>query len=432
METEKNITLKRHIYDTSYILEKYCKVKGSDERYALIHFNIKNFRYFNTKYGSKAGDEVLILIFQKIITFLEEKEYAAYLYADNFAFLVRCDDSNYLIYERLIPLIEMLYRIDDERIYRNLFMSMGIYVIINPEVSFYDALNYANLCRKESETLFNRSSCIELYDEFFYKSYMDRMKLEIDTADAYKEYEFVTYLQPKVSLISGEVIGAEALLRWFDKDGNSVPLYKFLPILNQNGYIKLIDIDTFEQMCQYLDTRIKNNQKVVPISFNISKSYFYDPDIVQNYIDVFEKYNIPKHYIEIEFMESISLNDTERLKKIVSDFKGYGFTCSLDDFGDGYSSFNVLLNARFDIIKMDRQFFLNNLNGNSNLVIKTIIDLIHSLNMKVTAEGVESKEHIENLKEYGCDMVQGYYYYKPMSIDSFNMILDEQDDCQEL
>lgn len=432
METEKNITLKRHIYDTSYILEKYCKVKGSDERYALIHFNIKNFRYFNTKYGSKAGDEILTLIFQKIMTFLEEKEYAAYLYADNFAFLVRCDDSNYLIYERLIPLIEMLYRIDDERIYRNLFMSMGIYVIINPEVSFYDALNYANLCRKESETLFNRSSCIELYDESFYKSYMDRMKLEIDTADAYKEYEFVTYLQPKVSLISGEVIGAEALLRWFDKDGNSVPLYKFLPILNQNGYIKLIDIDTFEQMCQYLDTRIKNNQKVVPISFNISKSYFYDPDIVQNYIDVFEKYNIPKHYIEIEFMESISLNDTERLKKIVSDFKGYGFTCSLDDFGDGYSSFNVLLNARFDIIKMDRQFFLNNLNGNSNLVIKTIIDLIHSLNMKVTAEGVESKEHIENLKEYGCDMVQGYYYYKPMSIDSFNMILDEQDDCQEL
>ncbi|MBY2477722.1 GGDEF domain-containing phosphodiesterase [Clostridioides difficile] len=432
METEKNITLKRHIYDTSYILEKYCKVKGSDERYALIHFNIKNFRYFNTKYGSKAGDEILTLIFQKIMTFLEEKEYAAYLYADNFAFLVRCDDSNYLIYERLIPLIEMLYRIDDERIYRNLFMSMGIYVIINPEVSFYDALNYANLCRKESETLFNRSSCIELYDESFYKSYMDRMKLEIDTADAYKDYEFVTYLQPKVSLISGEVIGAEALLRWFDKDGNSVPLYKFLPILNQNGYIKLIDIDTFEQMCQYLDTRIKNNQKVVPISFNISKSYFYDPDIVQNYIDVFEKYNIPKHYIEIEFMESISLNDTERLKKIVSDFKGYGFTCSLDDFGDGYSSFNVLLNARFDIIKMDRQFFLNNLNGNSNLVIKTIIDLIHSLNMKVTAEGVESKEYIENLKEYGCDMVQGYYYYKPMSIDSFNMILDEQDDCQEL
>ncbi|UDN59227.1 EAL domain-containing protein [Clostridioides sp. ES-S-0010-02] len=429
METENNSTLKRDMYDTSYILEKYCKIKGSDERYALIHLNIKNFRYFNTKYGSKAGDEILTLVFQKITTFLEEREYAAYLYADNFAFLVRCDDSNYLIYERLIPLIDILYRIDDERIYRNLFMSMGIYVIINPEVSFYDALNYANLCRKESEALLNRSSCIELYGDSFYNSYMDRMKLEIETADAYKGYEFVTYLQPKISLINGKVIGAEALLRWFDKDGNSIPLYKFLPILNQNGYIKLIDIDTFEQMCQYLDTRIKNNQKVVPISFNISKSHFYDPGIVQNYIDVFEKYDIPKHYIEIEFMESISLNDTERLKKVVSDFKEYGFTCSLDDFGDGYSSFNVLLNAHFDIIKMDRQFFLNNLNGNSSLVIKTIIDLIHSLNMKVIAEGVESKEHIESLKEYRCDMVQGYYYYKPMSIDSFNMILDVQDDC---
>ncbi|MFL8673649.1 EAL domain-containing protein [Clostridioides sp. GD02404] len=421
MEMENNITLK---YDTSYILEKYCDIKGSEEKYALIQLNLKNFRYFNTKYGSQAGDEILTLVFQKIMMFLEEKEYAGYLYADNFVLLLKCDDSNYLIYERLIPLIDILYRIDDERIYRNLFMSMGVYVIVDSKVTFYDALNYANLCRKESETLFNRSSCVELYEESFYKSYMNRMKLEIDTANAYKDYEFVTYLQPKVSLISGEVIGAEALLRWFDKDGNSIPLYKFLPILNQNSYIILIDIDTFEQMCQYLDTRIKNNQKVVPISFNISKSHFYYPGIVQDYIDVFEKYNIPKKYIEIEFMESISLNDTERLKKIVSDFKEYGFTCSLDDFGDGYSSFNVLLNARFDIIKMDRQFFLNNLNGNSSLVIKTIIDLIHSLNMKVIAEGVESEEHIECLKEYGCDMVQGYYYYKPMSIDSFNMILD--------
>lgn len=432
MEMESNVTFKRDIYDTSYILEKYCNIKNSDEKYALIQLNIKNFRYFNTKYGNKAGDELLTLILQKIMMFLEENEYAAYLYADNFALLVKCDDSNYLMYERLVPLVDILYRIDDERIYRNLFMSMGIYVIINPEVSFYDALNYANLCRKESETLFTRSSCIELYDDSFYNSYMNRMKLEIETADAYKDYEFVTYLQPKISLISGEVIGAEALLRWFDKDGNSIPLYKFLPILNQNAYIILIDIDTFEQMCQYLDTRIKNNQKVVPISFNISKSHFYDPEIVQNYIDVFEKYDIPKKYIEIEFMESISLNDTERLKKIVSDFKEYGFTCSLDDFGDGYSSFNVLLNAQFDVIKMDRQFFLNNLNGNSTLVIKTIIDLIHSLNMKVIAEGVESKEHIECLKEYGCDMVQGYYYYKPMSIDSFNIILDKDEDCKDL
>ena len=143
-------------------------------------------------------------------------------------------------------------------------------------------------------------------------------------------------------------------------------------------------------------------------------------------MEVFEKYDIPKNLIEIEFMESISLNDTDRMKEVIAGFKEYGFKCSLDDFGNGYSSFNVLLNAELDIVKMDRQFFLNNLNGDNKLVIKTMIDLIHSLKMKVVAEGVELKEHVEYLKACGCDFVQGFYYYKPMPLNEFEKILDKQ------
>ncbi|MEG0365611.1 MAG: EAL domain-containing protein, partial [Coprobacillus sp.] len=134
----------------------------------------------------------------------------------------------------------------------------------------------------------------------------------------------------------------------------------------------------------------------------------------------------PKHHIEIELMESISLDDTERMKEVVSGFKEYGFSCSLDDFGNGYSSFNVLLNAPFDIIKMDRQFFLDNLKGDNQLVIKTVVDLIHSLGMRIVAEGVELKEHIDYLKTCKCDYVQGYYYYRPMPICDFNDLLDKE------
>lgn len=411
-------------FNVSYILDKFSQINYTDYKYALIQINIKNFRYYNVKSGVEAGNEVLNLVFGEIKAFLGPEEYVGYMYSDNFAILAQYEDADVLMRERLVDLVDRLYRIHNTHIYRNIFYSMGIYKLEDHTVTFDAAWNYANLCRKESEDLYNRCSSIEIYDNSFYDSYVGRMGLESDTADAYKNYEFISYLQPKVDLESEKIVGAEALLRWIDKDGNSVPLYKFLPILNQNSYIILVDLDTFDQMCRYLDTRMKNNQKVVPISVNISKAHFYNPDILKDYITIFEKYSIPKQYIQMEFMESISLNDTMHMKRIISEFKDYGFTCVLDDFGNGYSSFNVLLNAPLDVIKMDRQFFLENLNGDGRLVIKTVVDLIHSLKMKVVAEGVEFKEHIECLKECGCDYVQGYYYYKPMAIDDFSALLD--------
>lgn len=411
-------------YNTRYITEKYNEVRNSNLKYVLVVLNVKNFRYYNTRYGCPAGMEILGLMWEQLKGFVEKDEYAAYLHVDNFALLLKYEDVDTFIYGRWMELIDKLYRIDDERIYRNLCCSYGIYEIGDAQVAFSDALNFANLGRRQCQTLANRSNCIEVFNQEVYDNYMEHIELEFETAEAYKNYEFVAYLQPKVDLEHEEIVSAEALLRWYDKDGNSVPLYKFLPILNQNGYIKLVDLDIFEQICKILEKRIKNKQKVVPVSFNISKPHFYDPDILENYTKIFEKYDIPKRLIEIEFMESISLNDTKHMKKVIAKFKEYGFTCSLDDFGNGYSSFNVLLNAPFDIVKMDRQFFLNNLNGDNKLVIKTVVDLIHSLKMLVVAEGVEMEEHIDYLKKCGCDYVQGFYYYKPMPIESFENLLD--------
>ena len=424
MDTTISLQERMGFHDISYLEQRYNEVNNATNKYALVHLNIKNFRYLNTKFGSVAGDEILYLVLEALFRWLEEQEYAGHLYADNFGILARCEDIDQLVYERLMMLIDRLYRIQDDRIYRCLFVSMGIYQMNEQNVSFYDALDNANLCRKETSGLFKRCGSMEIYDEAFRCRYMGHMDLEARTADAYKEYEFVNYLQPKIDLKTERIAGAEVLLRWFDKDGKSIPLGSFLPILNENGYMTLIDIDTFEQICRYLDDRIKKNKAVVPISFNLSKFHFQDPNVVQDYIGIFEKYNIPKELIEIELMESISFEDSCRLKEIVSQFKEYGFSCSLDDFGNGNSSFNVLLNATLDTIKMDRQFFMDNLNGDSELVIKTIIDLIHSLKMKVVAEGVERPEHIQWLKMYGCDYVQGYYYYRPMPIEDFDKLLD--------
>lgn len=410
----------------STMMEIYDSVKGNGS-YALAYFNIKNFRYFNTKYGNESGDEILTLILNKFETLLVDEECVVRFYADHFIALFHYEIIEELYQERIVEMVDRLYRIDDERIYRELFWSIGVYELADASVSFSDALNLANLTRKSCDTLLARNTCIDLFSKEIYDRYMDQMDLETATANAYKNYEFVTFLQPKVDLNTGKIVGAEALLRWFDQDGKMIPLYKFLPILNENGYIALVDLDIFDQACKMLEERLSSNKKVVPVSFNLSKSYFYDQDPLKDYREVFEKYQIPKDLIEIELMESISLDDTVRLKEIISQFSSYGFHCSLDDFGNGYSSFNVLLNATLSYVKMDRQFFLQNLKGDSKLIIRTIIEMIHSLGMKVVAEGVELQEHIDWLKECRCDLVQGYYYYKPMPIKEFELLLDSEE-----
>lgn len=408
----------------------FNNIKQEKQSYALVLFNIKNFRYYNATYGYKQGDEILQLILDKMKDLLYEDEYIVNIYADSYVLLFKYESQHTLVYDRIIGFVDKVYRIEDERIYRNIFLSCGIYLMTDPKISFDEALNLANITRKESDTIFNRSFCIEVHDENFYNQYMDRVHLETATAEAYKNFEFFPYLQPKVNPFTNEIVGAEALLRWKDKDGNLVPLYKFLPILNQNSYIQLVDLDIFDMACKYLSECIENNKKVVPISFNISKSYFYNPTIVKDYIKAFEKYTLPKELIEIELMESISLDDTKRLKEVIKGFRDYGFNCVLDDFGNGYSSFNVLLNADLQGVKMDRQFFVDNLNGDSRLIIKTVIDLIKSLNMEVVAEGVEDKEHVDYLMECGCDIIQGYYFYKPISLEEFDQILHMDDKKQ--
>ena len=414
-------------YNQNYLNICYDSAMRKEGHYALFYMNIKNFRYYHSTYGFEGSNQLLRLIYQKLVECFHEIGDIVHLYADHFAFLVCYEHIDTLIYTTWMDALDKLYRIDDSRIYRELFMSFGVYELDKEHpIDFHQALNYANIARKSCGSLFKRTSCLEVCDKERLSTYIDYHELEIKTAEAYKEYKFIAYLQPKVDAQTHEIVGAEALLRWKDENGAYIPVYQFLPILNENSYISLVDLDVFEMVCKLLQENLDSGKKVVPVSFNISKSTFYDPNIMTDYLKIFNQFTIPKELIEFELMESISLDDTKRLKEVVSLFKEHGFRCSLDDFGNGYSSFNVLLNAELYAVKMDRQFFLDNLNGDSKLIIETIVHMIKSLHMKVVAEGVESKEHVDFLAQCGCDMIQGFYFYKPMPLDEFNEILQNK------
>lgn len=407
--------------------DKYEEAKKSTEKFALIIVNIKNFRYFNTRYTFQGGNEILSLLLNALQSMILEDESVIHEYADHFTMIVKYEKDDFSdLHTRMHEITDVCYRIHDPRIYRNLFLSFGIYAIQDSGCDYDNAKNLANLSRKACDCLSCRTQSYEIYNQTIHNQYMNEKLLEEQTAEAYKNYEFVPYYQPKVDPYTQKIVGAEALLRWFDGEGNAIPVNDFLPILNKNAYIYLIDLDIFEMTCKMLHENLKNKQPVVPISFNISRSCFYDDENIQPYIELREKYQIPQHLIEFELMESISLDDTKHMKEFIHLIKNAGFQCSLDDFGNGYSSFNVLLNAELDAVKMDRQFFVKNLNGDNKLMIKTVINLIKSLNIKVIAEGVEDEEHIAYLKECGCDVIQGFYYYKPMSAESFQQLLQEQ------
>lgn len=415
-------------YNEKWIQDQYENLRRQprEQKYMLIDMNIKSFRLFNILYGHKAGDEILKTVYQTVAEYLNEDEWIAHVYADTFLLLMKYDDFKVFEEQRIEELTDTMYRIkSDARIYRNIFASFGIYRLDDEDCDFHEAVENANLCRVSCDSLHCRSYSYEVFDQSVLKNYRRHCELEIQTAEAYKNYEFISFLQPKVDAHTHQIVGAEALVRWYGPDGKLVPVSDFLPILNQNSYIILVDMDVFDLVCRMLDGRIKANKPVVPISFNLSKAHFYDPALIKDYTDILDKYEIPRELIVFELMETITLDDTEKMKSVISQLRSEGFSCSLDDFGNGYSSFTVLLNADLDSVKMDRQFFLPNLNGDSKLIIKTVVQLIKSLGMKVIAEGVETREHADFLDACGCDQIQGFYFYKPMPIGDFEALLDE-------
>ena len=175
---------------------------------------------------------------------------------------------------------------------------------------------------------------------------------------------------------------------------------------------------------------IQKGMKMVPISFNLSKASFEDEPFMQEYMKVFQQFDIPKEYIEFELLESISMDNSDKLIKVVDTIHKAGFRCALDDFGSGYSSMSVLARVPIDIIKLDRSLFQNPYRDIDNfLIVDGLLDILHHFPVQIVAEGVEDETVAEHMRQHGCDMIQGFYYYRPMPMDEFQRLIAEQGEC---
>ena len=231
--------------------------------------------------------------------------------------------------------------------------------------------------------------------------------------------EFLIYLQPKFEAKTGKIAGAEALVRWKKNDKIVMPNV-FVPLFEKYGLITILDNYVIEEVFKLIKSWNEKNYALVPISVNESRQNLYDRNHIEKLIRLINQYNILPNMVELEMTETTVVDNIELAKEAEKNVHKLGFVVSMDDFGTGYSSFSMLKNINIDILKMDKSFFDDILESKrGKIIIESIIDMSHKLDIKTVAEGIENKEQLEYLKRIGCDMIQGYIYEKPISVASF-------------
>lgn len=282
----------------------------------------------------------------------------------------------------------------------------------------------ANLARTECKKRVLED--IVFYDEELKNRRVEEKELEYEAKEALENKEFLVYFQPKYEVSTEQIIGAEALVRWNHPVRGVLSPSSFIPVFEFNGFIVDLDLYVLEQVCELISAWLKVGITPVCISVNLSRVHLYEHNLVDQLLAVVNRYNVPPKYIEFELTESAFYEETESLLRIMSEIKNAGFRLSMDDFGSGYSSLNLLRRLPVDVLKLDKVFLEDCDEADDETrgkrIVMHVISMAKDLKMEVLAEGVETKDQKEFLQEARCDMIQGYYFARPMPLKEFELL----------
>lgn len=388
-------------------------------RYTVAVINICNFKLINESFGSREGDKTLRYCMEVLQRNVRKGELAARGEEDNF-FLCLEENRQEAITARLQAVIADINSFNHTA--KNpyyLFFRQGAYLIDDPQMDItiiQDRVMTACLNRQEYE----ENTCV-FYDFHFTQRIKQEHELNAMLPSALENRDFQVYFQPKVNLRKGKVAGAEALVRWQNPEKGMISPEDFIPLFEKNGNICKLDCYVFEEVCRILDQWRKEGRELFPISVNLSRQHFKNPDFMEQFVEIAVNYQIPKGLLELELTESIFFDDKgiALVRENIDKMHELGFKCSLDDFGSGFSSLGLLKEFDVDTIKLDRRFFMDMSKPKARDVVECLIELSRRLKVQTVAEGIENGEQIEFLKRIQCDMVQGYYYSRPLPAEEF-------------
>ncbi len=382
--------------------------------HAALHINVNRFTTYQEYYGHKAGDSLLRYIAETLELMCSAKEMCAHREGNQFVVLWSYTDKQQLE-TRIHDFFTLLH---DGPNGENVSVTVGVYPVAKNDKDIVEVMDLASLTAQNAEDA--KVNTIVYFDEKIKAQIHEEKELEGLMHIALANEEFKLYLQPKHRVKDGSLAGAEALVRWINPDKGFISPGRFIPLFEKNGFVDEVDNYMLEQLCKFQQKRLLLDKRLVPISVNVSRVQLSDPELAQKICKLVDYYKVPHKYIDLELTESACFDDMDVLVNTINSLREMGFPVSMDDFGSGYSSLNLLKQLSFDTLKIDGEFFRHVTDPErANAVVRSIIDMAKSLNMKTVAEGIETDEQVAFLRTTDCDLIQGYYYSKPISAEEF-------------
>ena len=402
------------------------------DSYMMLYSDFVGFKYFNQSCGYSVGDQLL-------------KEYSNFFIdkmpTDTDAFFTRIVSDQFLMllpYSEDEDVAKKLDNLNREflRLQAGKFrvpeirIRTGIYLIEPGCLGASYAIDAANYARKQITS--HSTSTVRIYDQELRRKQELENEIINGIGNVIREKQFEVYFQPRFSMRTGEVTGAEALVRWRTKDGTLLLPNVFIPLCESTSRIEELDYHVFEQVAAFLARNQQLGRKQVPISVNASILHASDPFAVQKYLDILKKYQVDPKYTEIELTETATVQEYESARRWFQELQAAGIRTALDDFGAGYSVLNSILDIPVNTVKMDRAFIQNcEHNPRGDFFLYKLVDIIRGLGYHVVCEGVETQRQYQILKDSGCDEVQGSLLAKPMSIAEYEKFMQQNGQTKE-
>ena len=415
------------LYNRAYFRDHFLihKKNAADKKTALVIFNISKFKAINDIYGEKKGNELLKRFAAVLKNSIQcDKEMVMREVADEFAALYFYT-TNEELEGRVNEIIKKMSVLELGENKINIELAVGICEINEATRSFDKVYDFANIAKKKHKK--TRTKRWEYYSEELREREVFEKQLEDHIKEGIRRKEFKPWFQPTIDIQTGEMIGAEALVRWYQQDGSIVSPFHFIEFSEKSGLIYEIDKLIIHEVCKKISEWKKYGASVIPISINLSRAYLNNIDAIFKIKEILDKYDIPSKYIQLEITESAIVDNEKSLTKIIEVMHRLGFKVLIDDFGVGYSSLVSIKDLNFDILKIDKSFVDAIGTEKGNQIIKYTVDLAKSLNMDIVVEGVETEEQYRYLKTLDCDFVQGYYLFKPLPNEQFEELLGKKD-----
>ena len=392
----------------------------SNDNYLLISSDISKFKYINRLYGYEEGDR-LIRYLAEIFTNDERCILACRPYSDHIIGIYKYTNGlDRIDFEREMKVVQELFVTNFKSDFpkASLHLNIGIYLMSDWNEPITSMIDKANVARRSEKG--NYSISCAFYTEKINRRKEGEERILPVFERALEKQSILVYMQPKMSVEKKCIVGAEALTRLVDEEGNLIPPDDYIPILEDSG--KVIELDRYVMKFVFKKIRawLEEGKNVLPISINLSKIHFYYDNLVDDIMSEFEKYNIPSQLVEFEVTESVFFEEAELIISKIEQLRKHGFKVSVDDFGAGYSSLNMIGVLPVDIIKLDKGFIKNSLgNRKGKEIIKGLIQILNEIDMEIICEGIETKEEERVVYEFGCDSMQGFLYDRPIPIGEF-------------